>query len=378
VGADLPEPERAILAHLQQAMHSAEDIDGPIREAEDLYARHRAPSVAQVLRLLLDAGVRRAQLRRHSADALRYLTRPTELWPDSPGVWPPLITHHLSGQAWRECEQAARRGLSARPEDPFLHRSLAVALVKQNQSAEAAEVLQRLLARVDDPQARVLLAQLSRELDASRDMAQRGSSHFRLQFEGDRDDAIGGAVLQTLEDKYGMLARALGCEPTAEVPVVLYPRQKFLDLSGAPSWAGASFSHFDGRIRIGTRDLSAGFVPLDLERTLTHELTHAFVAACSGGRVPSDVNEGLAQYLSGRRLGYRFDPARAGKGGRVKVADFYDGALSFVEYLLDRHRQSSMNDLLKYMGEMDTEAAFNRAYGQGYGETRAEWLKQLQ
>ena len=120
-------------------------------------------------------------------------------------------------------------------------------------------------------------------------------------------------------------------------------------------------------------------MPLDLERTLTHELTHAFVASRAQGAIPDDVNEGLAQYLSGRRLGYRLDPNRAvTRDGRMKVDDFYDSALSFVEYLLDRYRQSTMNDLLKYAGETrNVDQAFRRAYRQSYEETREEWLKQL-
>ena len=120
-------------------------------------------------------------------------------------------------------------------------------------------------------------------------------------------------------------------------------------------------------------------MPLDLERTLTHELTHAFVFGLTRGAIPGEVNEGLAQYLSGRRLGYRLDPARvATTGEHVKVDDYYDSALSFVEYLIDRYRQSAMNDVLKYTGETGSvDQAFRRALHQGYQETRQEWIKSL-
>ena len=162
--------------------------------------------------------------------------------------------------------------------------------------------------------------------------------------------------------------------------MILYPRQTFRAVSSAPEWAGGYYSRSDGRIRIGTRNMSAGFVPLDLERTLTHELTHAFLFARTRGVVPDDINEGLAQYLSGKRLGYRLDASRAVvRDGRMKVDDFYDSALSFVEYLIDRYRQPAMNELLETMGKTgDADASFRRAYHQTYAETRAEWLKQLQ
>jgi len=78
---------------------------------------------------------------------------------------------------------AARRAVSARPEDAALHVALAHALMMQNRNEEAIDVLQRVLARTNDPAARNLLAKLEREQGAADGMAQRGSSHFHLQFE---------------------------------------------------------------------------------------------------------------------------------------------------------------------------------------------------
>ena len=254
-----------------------------------------------------------------------------------------------------------------------------MALMRQGRDDDAADVLRRLLARQDDSAARQLLARLEAQLGSLAGMARRASAHFSVRFEGEADDALGKALLATLEEKHQMLSRILEFEPQGEVQVILYPRQAFRSISTAPGWAGGYYSHFDGRIRIGTRNMSAGFVPLDLERTLTHELAHAFVASRARGVIPDEVNEGLAQYLSGRRLGYRLDPSRAVvRGGRKKVDDFYDSALSFVEYLIDRHRQSTLNDLLKYAGETgNVDQAFRRSYRQSYDETREEWIKQL-
>ena len=62
----------------------------------------------------------------------------------------------------------------------------------------------------------------------------------------------------------------------------------------------------------------------------------------------------------------------------MKVDDFHDSALSFVEYLLDRYRQSSMNDLLHHAGEAGSvDRAFRRAYHQSYDEAREEWIRHL-
>jgi len=176
-----------------------------------------------------------------------------------------------------------------------------------------------------------------------------------------------------------MLEDILDCEPNRQIPVILLPRETYRSASSAPDWAAGYYSHSDARIRIGIRDLSPGFVPLDLERLLTHELAHAFIHARTGGAVPDDVNEGLAQYVSGKRLGYRLDPRRAEvQDGRMEVDDFYDSALSFVEYLIGRYRQQALNDLLKYAGETGSvDQAFRRALHRTYDETREEWLKSL-
>jgi hypothetical protein len=63
----------------------------------------------------------------------------------------------------------------------------------------------------------------------------------------------------------------------------------------------------------------------------------------------------------------------------MTVDDFYDSALSFVEYLLERYRQPAVNELLEQAGATGSvDQAFRRTFHQSYDETRAEWLRQLQ
>jgi hypothetical protein len=292
-----------------------------------------------------------------------------------------LIERHQQEGRWRDAEGTARRGLSELPDSSALHLALARAMSRQGRDGEAADVLRRrLAARPDDGAARRELARLDRELDSVAGLAHRTSAHFSVRFEGEADDALGRALLELLEEKYDMLEDALDCEPDRRIPILLLPRQTYQSVSSGPDWAAGYYSLSDARIRIGTRDLSPGFVPLDLERLLTHELAHAFIHARAGGAVPDDINEGLAQYLSGKRLGYTLDPRRAQvQDGRMAVDDFYDSALSFVEYLIGRYRQRGLNDLLRYAGETgNVDQAFQRAFHRSYDATRQEWLKSLQ
>jgi tetratricopeptide (TPR) repeat protein len=352
-----------------------------VEMAEALLSRNPGdPATRRLLKDLLWEAARQADERGRSVTARRYLERATDLLPEDPAVWMHLIERHQGDGSWREAERVARRGLSEAPDSSVLHLALARALSRQGRDREAAEALrQRLAARPGDAAARRELALLETNLDSVAGLAHRASSHFNVRFEGEADDALGRALLELLEDKYDMLERALRCEPNRRIPVILLPHQTYSSVSSAPEWAAGYFSLSDARIRIGTRDLSPGFVPLDLERLLTHELAHAFIYACAGSAIPDDINEGLAQYLSGRRLGYRLDPRRAEvREGRMTVDDFYDSALSFVEYLIGRYRQQALSDLLRYAGETGSvDEAFRRALHRTYDETRREWLESL-
>jgi tetratricopeptide (TPR) repeat protein len=380
-GTALPPEDEAIYQSLLQAVEARSEIEpSHVDQAEALLGRHPSvPEVGRMAERLLELAAQQAARRGQGVDAVRFRERATDLMPESRGAWMRLVGAHEESGEWPEAERAARRGLSALPDESALHLALARALSRQGRDEEAADALRRRLAVRDDAAARAALARLEKELQSVAGLARRSSSHFTVRFEGREDAALGSALLQVLEEKHAMLSRTLDFEPDRAIPVLLIPRETFRSASSAPDWAGAYYSRADGRIRIGTRDLSPGFVPVDLERTLTHELAHAFIHARTRGAVPDDVNEGLAQYLSGKRLGYRLDPSRAVvRDGRMKVDDFYDSALSFVEYLLDRYRQPALNDLLRHAGETgNVDQAFRRAFHQTYAETREEWLRQL-
>ncbi len=352
-----------------------------IAQAEALHERHPGDGgLNRMLEEILSRAAAQALQRGQPAEGARYLERATELFPDKKDVWQRLVAFHEANSAWQEAERAARRGVSALPDEESLHLAVANALSRQGRDDEAIDLLRRRLANHDDAMERAFLARLERQQQSVAGLTRRTSTHFSIRFEGEADDALGKALIQLLEEKFVMLARILDCEPGHEIPVILYPRETFRAISDAPNWSAGYYSHDDSRIRIGTHNLSVGFVPVDLERTLTHELVHAFVHARTRGAIPADINEGLAQYLSGRRLGYRLDASRTVvHDSRMKVGDFYDSALSFVEYLLEHHRQSAMNDLLKYAGDSGSaDEAFRRAYHQSYDETRQEWIKHLQ
>ena len=257
--AGLPAEDRTQAERLERAAISGELELSHLRQAEDLYARHPGlPDARRALELVLEGSARQARAQGRSVDAVRHRELATELWPEAQGVWLALIREHQVNRDWRGAEMAARRALGSRSEDVSLHVQLAEALRQQGRDEEAADVLQRLLARQEDAGARILLARLEKELGSTRSMTRQTGTHFSIRFEGQADDALGRALERMLEDKHALLARTLDFEPDREIPVILYPQQVFRSVSSAPDWAAGTYSHSDGRIRIGTRGLSAG------------------------------------------------------------------------------------------------------------------------
>ena len=105
-------------------------------------------------------------------------------------------------------------------------------------------------------------------------------------------------VLRTLEAHFSAIESELNFTPPDSIGVVLYTQQAFADITRAPGWVGALN---DGRIRVPVQGLS-GVTP-ELSRVLKHELTHSFVGQKTRGRAPTWIQEGLAQWMEGKRSG---------------------------------------------------------------------------
>jgi tetratricopeptide (TPR) repeat protein len=315
------------------------------------------------------------------SEAISLLERATQEAPDVDATWSALARAHLARRDWPHAESVARDGLERHGHagNADLSRSLARALMRLDRYDEALEVLRSTPSLQADRQAREMSAELEREAATEKSISHGASEHFRLRFAGPPDFAFGEAVLQALEARYGQLASTFGDRPAGSVAVVLYSEQEFRARENV-EWSRGSFHAYDGRIQVGLRGQSPR-LSSELEQVLAHELTHAFVDALAGRYVPADINEGLAQHLSGRRL--RVHPPRAramavATAGEVDVHAFYEGAQDFVEFLLQRNGQGVMNELLVTMGRTgQRDVAFRTAYGKSHEELRQEWLAQL-
>lgn len=122
------------------------------------------------------------------------------------------------------------------------------------------------------------------------------TAHFNLKYYGGAAPDLARAILRVLEDDFRDLESQLDYTPPESIGVILYTEQSFADITRAPGWVGALN---DGRLRIPVQGLSS--VTPELAHVLKHELTHSFVGQKSHGRAPTWLQEGVAQYMEGRR-----------------------------------------------------------------------------
>jgi hypothetical protein len=162
--------------------------------------------------------------------------------------------------------------------------------------------------------------------------------------------------------------------------VILLSRESYYDATGAPAWSGGRYDAFDGRVRLPIGGLTTALKP-EIDGTLLHELTHAFVTDRSRGVAPREIQEGLAQLLEGKRAEDLLDETQmtALAEGRIQgVAGFYLASLSFAEYLSAQRGQGGINDLLQAMADTGSaDAAFEDVYGRDFASLRRDWETRL-
>ncbi|MET0555080.1 MAG: tetratricopeptide repeat protein [Vicinamibacteria bacterium] len=352
-----------------------------VEAAEGLFARH--PQEAAVQRLLeqvLIATATREMRSQRLPAALALFRRATEVQPASLSAWVGLSMALLEQGDWSGSEAAARQALSITPRSFDALQALGYALMRQDRNREAEEALLSALQVRNDGGTRALLARLRKGLEDERGMAEQKLSHFHVRYDGDAHEGVGREILAALERHFATLAVSLDHQPQVTIPVILFTRQGYYDASGAPAWSGGVFDGLDGRIRVPVGGLDERLTP-DMDSTLLHELTHAFVNDRTRGVAPRDIHEGLAQYMEGKRVGSMLtqEQLTALADGRVGgVAGFYLGALSYVEYLIAQRGMGGINDLLRAMGETgNVDQAFTQVHGQTQMASRRAWAQRL-
>jgi tetratricopeptide (TPR) repeat protein len=204
-------------------------------------------------------------VRSQYSTALEYLDRARKLSPHSVGV------ARLSGWAYS--------GMNRLPE--------ATAEWRRAQQIEPSPEIAQALERIE------------RDQTAETDFREGQTHHFSVHYQGSASPQLAADILRTLEDHFRTLQSQFHFAPADSISVVLYTQETFRDITRAPGWATALN---DGRIRVPVQGLTS--VTDELSRVLMHELTHSFIEQKTLRRCPTWLQEGLAQYMEGRRSAY--------------------------------------------------------------------------
>jgi len=279
-------------------------------------------------------------------------------------------------EAVHELEHA----ITLTPESAHLRQLLGLAQYNADRTGEAVTAWKQAMELSPDQSTATWLHKAQRELEVEERSRRRQSSHFTLHYQGDATSAeLQQQLLPTLEEAYRDLAGQLSYQPAENIIVILYTQREFVDITDAPSWAGAIN---DGKLRIPIGGVTA--MNPQLEHILKHELTHSFLRSLAGGRCPTWLNEGMAQLMEPRssssyasRLSVLFQerkaiPFSALEGSYTRFSDMqaqvaYAESLSGVEYLRDRYGMGEVLRMLRNIGSgAEPEMALRQSTGMDY------------
>lgn len=248
---------------------------------------------------------------------------------------------------------------------------LQLGMVARRQGDFQEAIRQFEIVAAEDPgnaDVRETLDRWKRERELHERMRLEVGDFFTVSFEGPEDAELAAQALESLNKAYWRICDVFGTFPPKSVPVVLYTRDQFRDVTRSPQWAAAAY---DGIIRVPMR--GAGEKGEDLDRVLAHEFSHALIRSLAARNLPTWLNEGLASVLESDDLGWaNRTVAKVGKmpslrrlaapfaklsGGEAQFA--YAASAVAARRLLDEAGGAAIANLLRDLGEgIDFETAF--------------------
>lgn len=203
---------------------------------------------------------------------------------------------HLRRSEYKQALEYLDRAKRFAPNNPDQAALSGWAYEGLNKMDQAVAEYKRSYALRPDPAVKAALDKALHDKSEEDSYKENESAHFHLKYNGSAAPGLAREVLRTLESHFGAIESELSFTPAESINVVLYTRDAFADITQAPGWVGALN---DGRIRVPVQGLTG--VDAELSRVLKHELTHSFVRQKTRGAAPTWLNEGLAQWMEGKR-----------------------------------------------------------------------------
>jgi tetratricopeptide (TPR) repeat protein len=287
-------------------------------------------------------------------------------------------------------ERARRVRSDSGPEAATIAKLMGWAYYGSNQMDRAIEEWKRSEELHPDPEVEQALAKAQRDRAEEESYGEGETAHFALKYYGGAAPELARGILHVLEDDFRDLDSQFDYTPPEQISVILYTQQAFADITQAPHWAEALY---DGRLRIPVQGLTS--VTPELARVLKHELTHSFITQKSRGRAPTWLQEGLAQWMEGRRsssaAGSLVDVIAQGSAPHLEslesswmslpvnsVAFAYSWSLAVVESIIEAGGISDINRLLDRIAAVSPpQAAVRQALHSDYDDLEQQTLAYL-
>jgi tetratricopeptide (TPR) repeat protein len=311
--------------------------------------------------------------------------------PEEPALLMNVAYLHLRRSEYKQSLDYLERARRVAPENPDVAKLAGWAYYGLNKVDQAVAEWKRALALRADPEVQAALEKAQRDKQEEEGYKENESTHFTLRYSGSAEPALARDVLHILEAHFSAIESELNFTPPDSIGVVLYTQQAFADITRAPGWVGALN---DGRIRVPVQGLS-GVTP-ELSRVLKHELTHSFVGQKTRGHAPTWIQEGLAQWMEGKRSGDNagvlaqvYKEGHATSLGQLEgswmglpsdAAGYaYAWALANIEYIVQTNGMGDIERILDLIGSGSaTEAALREVLHSDYNdlmESTAEYLR---
>ena len=288
---------------------------------------------------------------------------------------------HLRRSEYKQALDYLEHAQRVAPENPDVPKLTGWAYYGMNKLKQAVAEWERALALKPDAEVQAALDKAKRDQQEEENYRENESSHFTLRYSGEAEPELAREVLRALEAHFAAIESELSYTPTEPIGVILYTQQAFADITRAPGWAGALN---DGRIRVPVQGLKQ--LTPDLSRVLKHELTHSFVRQKTRANAPTWIQEGLAQWMEGKRSGAAagvllqvYDAKQAMplsdlEGSWLKLpnevaAYAYAWALANVEYIVQAGGMTDMQRILdRLAGGSTLEEALHQVLRSNYEE----------
>jgi hypothetical protein len=301
--------------------------------------------------------------------------------PDNPVMLLNVAFLHLRRSEYKQALDYLERAQRVAPENPDVPKLTGWAYYGMNKLRQAVAEWERALALKPDAEVQAALDKARRDQQEEENYRENESSHFTLRYSGEAEPELAREVLRALETHFSAIELELSYTPPEPIGVILYTQQAFADITRAPGWAGALN---DGRIRVPVQGLTQ--LTPELSRVLKHELTHSFIRQKTRANAPTWMQEGLAQWMEGKRSGAAaavllqlYDAKQAMPLGDLEgswlslsnevSAYAYAWALANVEYIVQVDGMTDMQRILdRLAGGSTAEAALRQVLRSDYEE----------